>query len=283
MISQILRFQKNEITESVIYDHLSLQEKDPANREVLAQISQDEERHYQFWKKHSHQEVGVNWPMVMKYLWIARIFGLTFAVKLMENGEQSAKISYGEIEKIVPEVKTVIADEHAHEQKLIAMIDEERLRYTGSVVLGLSDALVELTGVLAGLTLALPQARVIATVGLITGIAAALSMAASEYFSTQSENHTNPVKAAIYTGIVYMVVVLVLVAPFLFLKNVFGALALTLAGAVFIIFLFTYYMAVVKDQPFKKYFTEMTVISLGVAALTFVIGYFVRKFLGVEI
>ena len=55
------------------------------------------------------------------------------------------------------------------------------------VVLGLNDALVELTGVLAGLTLALRETRLIAMAGLITGIAASLSMAASEYLSTKTE------------------------------------------------------------------------------------------------
>ncbi len=94
-------------------------------------------------------------------------------------------------------------DEQHHEEKLIEMIDEERLQYMGSVVLGLNDALVEFTGALAGFTLALNDTKLIALTGSITGIAAALSMASSEYLSTKSEKTHNkrPVKAAIYTGI----------------------------------------------------------------------------------
>ena len=42
-----------------------------------------------------------------------------------------------------------------NESALLQLLDEEKLRYTGSIVLGLNDVLVELTGALAGLTLAL--------------------------------------------------------------------------------------------------------------------------------
>lgn len=62
-----------------------------------------------------------------------------------------------------------------------------RLSYMSSVVLGLNDALVEFTGALAGFTLALNEPRLVALTGSITGVAAALSMAASEYLSTKSD------------------------------------------------------------------------------------------------
>ena len=78
-----------------------------------------------------------------------------------------------------------------------ARLAYEPYRYTGSIVLGLNDALVELTGALAGLTLALQDTKLIALTGSITGIAAALSMGASEYLSTKSEDvDRSPVKAS---------------------------------------------------------------------------------------
>ena len=69
--------------------------------------------------------------------------------------------------------------EQEHEAALIELIDEERLRYISSMVLGLNDALVELTGALAGFTFALGNTTTIAMAGFITGSAATLSMAAS--------------------------------------------------------------------------------------------------------
>ncbi len=121
------------------------------------------------------------------YALVGRVLGITFAVKLMERGEEGAQDNYARMEGVVPDVGTVAQDEKAHETALLAMLDEERLRYTGSIVLGLNDALVELTGALAGLTLALQNTSLVAMTGAITGIAAALSMAASEYLSTKAE------------------------------------------------------------------------------------------------
>jgi len=151
-------------------------------------------------------------------------------------------------------------------------------------VLGLNDALVELTGALAGLTLALQNARLIAMAGLITGIAASLSMAASEYLSTKTEGDgKNPRKAAIYTGFAYICTVLLLILPYLVIPNLYGSLAITLAIAVGIIFAFTYYLSVAKDQPLKKHFLEMAGLSLSVALFSFGIGYVIRLLFGIDI
>jgi VIT1/CCC1 family predicted Fe2+/Mn2+ transporter len=164
------------------------------------------------------------------------------------------------------------------------MIDEERLKYIGSVVLGLNDALVELTGTLAGLTFALQNARLVGVAGLITGIAASLSMGASEYLSTKAEGgEKNPLKASVYTGFAYVLAVIVLILPFLTLGNPFISLLIALAGAILLILVFTFYFSVVREVSFKKRFGEMVAISLGVAGLSFLIGLAVRQFLGIEI
>ena len=111
------------------------------------------------------------------------------------------------------------------------------------MVLGLNDALVELTGALAGLTLALRNTRLVALTGSITGIAAALSMAASEYLSTREEGadpSKSPAKAALYTGVAYSLTVLALILPYLLISNPFVCLALTLSAAILIIAVFNF-------------------------------------------
>jgi VIT1/CCC1 family predicted Fe2+/Mn2+ transporter len=151
-------------------------------------------------------------------------------------------------------------------------------------VLGLNDALVELTGALAGLTLAFQNTRLIAIAGLITGIAASFSMGASEYLSNKSEgNNERALPSSLYTGIAYIITVVLLIMPYLLLDNYFLCLAITLVVAVLIILFFNYYISVAKDLNFKKRFLEMAILSLGVAALTFGISYFVRMFFGVEV
>ena len=49
------------------------------------------------------------------------------------------------------------------------------------------------------------------------------------------------------------------------------------------IFFFTFYISVAKDIPFRERFLEMAIISLGIAAVTFGIGFLIRTFLGLEV
>lgn len=280
----IENFQRIEITEHHIYKRLAKSIKDPENSEILGQIAEDELRHYNDWKKYTQREIKPNRWDVWKYYLISRIFGFTFGIKLMENGEEKAQANYSRLIGKVPNIEKWIHEEEVHEQKLLAMLDEERLRYAGSVVLGLNDALVELTGALAGLTLALQNVKLIALSGLITGIAASLSMAASEYLSTRSEDtEKQPVRAAVYTGIAYIITVTLLVLPYLLIQNYIVDLIITLAIAVLIIAIFNYYISVAKDEPFRPRFLEMAGLSLGVATISFIIGYFIRLWLGVQI
>lgn len=189
--------------------------------------------------------------------------GVTFAVRRLELGEKETSGVYSQYPSM-EHFAEMARDEQHHEEKLIEMIDEERLQYMGSVVLGLNDALVEFTGALAGFTLALNDTKLIALTGSITGIAAALSMASSEYLSTKSEKTHNkrPVKAAIYTGIAYIITVVALVGPFILLSSPVLALCIMLVMALLIIAFFNYYYAIARNESFKRRFTEMAVFEL---------------------
>jgi len=277
-------FQRIEITEHHIYKRLAKSVKDPENRLILEKIADDELRHYEDWKKYTERDIKPNMWDVWKYYLISRFFGFTFGIKLMERGEEKAQENYSTLKGKIPDIDNWIHEEEVHEQKLLAMLDEERLRYAGSVVLGLNDALVELTGALAGLTLALQNVKLIALSGMITGIAASLSMAASEYLATRSEDtEKHPVRAAVYTGIAYIITVVLLVLPYLLIPNYIVDLIITLSIGVLIIAVFNYYISVAKDEPFRPRFLEMAGLSLGVATFSFVIGYFIRLWLGVDV
>lgn len=281
---KLLRFQKNEITERHIYTRLARRVRPEANREILEKIAQEEHAHYQRWRRYTQEDVPPDRRAIWKYIWLSRLFGFTFALKLMEGGEENAQDTYAALREAIPEAEAIAREEQHHEEALLQLLDEERLRYTGSMVLGLNDALVELTGALAGLTLALQNTRLIALTGSITGIAAALSMGVSEYLSTKAEKTTkDPLRASLYTGAAYVVTVLLLVLPYLLLTNYYICLVCTLALAVGIIALFTYYVSVAHDEPFKKRFLEMTGLGLGVAAFSFLIGFLLRALLGVDV
>lgn len=281
---RLLAFQQLELTEHEIYARLARRLPEGENRRILERIAADELRHARDWQAVTGQEVQPKRLWVAVYTWIARIFGLTFGLKLMERGEERAQGGYKELVGVVANVEAWIKDEEEHEHQLLGMLEEERLHYAGSVVLGLNDALVELTGALAGLTLALQNTKLIALSGLITGIAASLSMAASEYLSTRSEGtEKHPLRAAVYTGIAYIVTVLLLVLPYLLFASYYLDLALTFSVAVLIIAVFNFYISVAKDEPFGRRFTEMALLSFSVAALSFGVGFVARKLLGVDV
>jgi len=284
ILSQVLKFQQTEITEYHIYKRLARKVSPPENRKIIEKIAEDELRHYNGWKKYTNQDVEPRWFLVWFYYIISVVFGFTFGIKLMEQGEEKVQESYASVAGEIPEAEKFQHEEDVHEERLIGMLDEERLQYAGSVVLGLNDALVELTGALAGLTLALQNVKLIALSGLITGIAASMSMAASEYLSTRSEETTKqPVRAAIYTGIAYIITVALLVMPYLLFKNYILDLVIALTTAVIIIAVFNYYISVAKGESFRERFLEMAGLSLGVAAFSFVIGYFIRNWLGIDL
>jgi len=278
----ILRFQKQEITGYTLYNIIARRQK-AENKDILNRIALDEMAHYRIFKKLSGVDIGIDRIEVIKYTILSWLLGPTFAIKLMEKNEAKAQNSYARLAHI-QEILPIMHDEEIHEKELIGMIREDRLHYMGSVVLGLNDALVELTGALAGLTFALQNPTLIALTGSITGIAAAFSMAASEYLSTKSEdNGKHAATASLYTGIAYMFTVALLILPFLLLQNVYLSLTITLCTAVLIIAGFNYYYAVVKDENFIRRFSEMAILSLSVAALSFGVGILLRKFLGIEV
>jgi VIT1/CCC1 family predicted Fe2+/Mn2+ transporter len=285
LMRDLLFAQRGEITEYHVYKNIAGLVGDDTNAQILFRIADDEKRHYEFWKRYTGRDVEPEKGKIIKYTLLSRFFGLTFAVKLMEKGERKAQDAYRRISEAIPEARDIEAQENEHEQQLIGMINEERLRYTGSIVLGLNDALVELTGALAGYTLALQRGSLIAMTGLITGIAAAMSMAASEYLSTKTEldNRKTPGKAAVYTGIAYIITVAILISPYMVIASAPAALLCTLAMAILIILAFTYYIAVAQDVSFRRRFLEMAAISLSVAAISFVVGWLIRLFFGVDV
>jgi len=283
-ISKIHSIQRSEITEHHIYRRLSQSTKNPSNRKVLEGLSRDELSHYEAWKKITGKSVSPDGLKIWFYVSVSRLLGLTFGLKLMERGEGLAQETYEKLSRKIPLAGVIQKDEYEHEKKIIEMINEEQLKYVGSIVLGLNDALVELTGALAGLTFALQNSKLVAVAGLVTGIAASFSMAASEYLSVKSENEgqRDPIKAAIYTGVAYILTVFFLIFPYLIISNIYASLAWTLLNAVIVIAAFTFYVSVAQEIPFRARFMEMALVSFGVATFSFIVGLVLRIFFNID-
>ena len=275
----------NELTESEIYCRLAALQKNEKNRQILENIARDEAAHARLIADILGENGTPNRFAAARVVFNARFFGLTFALKLMEKGENAASRTYKAVLDEFPQLAKIAEDEDRHENELIGILDDERLRNMGSIVLGLNDALVELTGALAGFTFAIGDPVKIAKTGLITGLAAAMSMAASAFLSARADSCANADdseesgsagKAALYTGIAYVLTVFLLVAPYFVFSHVGCALAAMLLCAFGVIAFFNFYLSIARDTSFKRGFFEMAGISTVVASISYAIGYLLK-------
>ncbi len=281
----LLKYQRTEATDHLVYRRMAAREKNMDNRKTLERISANERDHEAVFQRYTGQKVRPDRFRVFWFSLLSFLFGYTFVLKLMEKGEYAAGGSYRALVGEFPEIEKIIADEQRHESELAGLLDEERLKYVGAMVLGLNDALVELSGAVAGLTLAMADTRVVALAGIITGASATLSMAASNYLAQRAEGQDDALKSSLYTGIAYLATVVCLITPYLLFPPglYLAALATMLVIVLLIIMLFNYYVAVAKSVPFGSRFREMAAISFGVMAISFVIGLLAKKVLGVDI
>lgn len=282
--SILLVMQRNELTESIVYARMAKLQKDVRNTAVLEQIGSEEKKHEEILRGISGEEASSNMFRVAACVLMARFLGISFGLKYMERRELKANRTYLRLQERFPELKDMAEDEEAHETALLSMLNDGLLSYMGSIVLGLNDALVELTGALAGFTFALPSPRLVAITGLITGLSASMSMAASGYLSARAEKNPDkpPFKSAFFTGMAYVVTVILLVTPFFVFGNPKIALATALAMAFIIIAVFNYYISVACNEKFWPRFMEMASLSGGVAVVSFLIGMALNHFIPVS-
>ncbi|NLI22103.1 MAG: rubrerythrin family protein [Clostridiales bacterium] len=281
----VLRSQRDEETGAKVYAHMAKREKDEKNRAILSRMSTDEKLHAAYWQDISGREVRPDRLKLFRLKLLTRVLGYTFVLKRIIRDETDAIGEYEQLKAAIPDSARVQEDEMRHEKQLVEMLDEERLQYVGAMVLGLNDALVELTGTIAGLSFALQNTRLVALSGIITGISATLSMAASNYLAERADGNPNAIKSSVYTGVAYLITVALLVLPYLLLPNNLWAVALGLMIAVVVLVIlgFNYYISVAKTLPFRRRFVEMVSISMGVMVIAFLIGLLAKALLGVEV
>ena len=281
----LIKSQRDEETSALVYEYLSNKEKDPKNSEILNKMSKDEKSHAMTWKSYTKKNVKPDKMKLAFVKFISILLGYTFVLKIIQKDEGFAQKEYEIIKQEIPEALKIQEDEHIHEMDLITMLDEERLQYVGAMVLGLNDALVELTGAIAGLSFALANTKIVALSGIITGISATLSMAASNYLAEKADGNPNAFKSSIFTGVAYLITVALMVTPYLLLPvDAYVEAFLIMIGVVILIILvFNYYISVAKDQPFFKNFAKMAIISISVAGISYLIGILAKALLGIDV
>ena len=284
LMKLVKKAQIDEEQGAILYAFMAKREKNEENKKLLEQMSKDEANHAAVWKRYTNKNLK---PSKLSIIWfkiLTVVMGFTFVVKTMQKKESLAQVGYEKMKEELPEAAKMLDDERRHEKELYNMLDEERLHYIGAMVLGLNDALVELTGAIAGVTFALANTRLVALTGIITGVSATFSMAASNYLAERADNNPKALKSSIYTGMAYLVTVALLVLPYLLfpVHMYVAAFAVMIATVIFIIMFFNYYISVAKEEPFLKNFVTMAGISLTVAVVSYIIGLLAKNLLGID-
>lgn len=284
-LKRALRQQQNEINDYAVYRLLAQKESDPNNKSVFEKIADEERGHYEFWKNITKTELKPSRFVAVFYTFLVFMFGTSFALKLLEGREAESAEFYDELSKVYPGAANIYKQETVHENSLIEMLNDKKLAYAGAIVLGMNDALVELTGTLSGIALAFDKSMVVGITGAIMGIAASLSMAGSAYLEAKEneDGSISALKYSIYTGVSYIVTTFLLVVPFFVFPSISGSLALMFLIAFLTIVSYNFYVSVAKGQSFVKRTAQMLSITFGVAIISFGIGYFVKNYLGIEI
>ncbi|MCH3914550.1 MAG: hypothetical protein LKE29_04585 [Acidaminococcaceae bacterium] len=104
-LKTILAMQRNEVTEYNIYNKIANRVKDEKNRKTLRNIGSEELRHSEIWKTYTGINVKPDSMKIIWYNFLSIVFGYTFALKLMESGENNAVHIYESLEKEVPKPK----------------------------------------------------------------------------------------------------------------------------------------------------------------------------------
>ncbi|MEO2154219.1 MAG: VIT1/CCC1 transporter family protein [Nanoarchaeota archaeon] len=174
---------------------------------------------------------------------------------------------------LVLKLEELIKEEREHEKILIGLVKDKKSEHLSSIVLGINDALIELTGALTGLVGLFNNNLKIGLSGLTTGIVASLSMAASFYLSKKTETNNNKevLIAAFHTGLAYIITVLILIFPYFLISNKYFAMILMIINVLLVILFYTFYYSIVKETNFKKEFITMALMSFSVSLLTFIL------------
>ena len=269
---------QNELTESIIYGKLAAKEKNPQNRALLEKMANEEQGHYQFWKSLSNGlEIKPRTPGVYLVPALCSLLGVTFTTKFLEKHEETSIKNYQEILSQIPDshkagLEKIIADEQGHEKSLLGQLQEKRVEYISFVALGLSDAIVEITGVHAGFLGVTGTPLIAGVAGIIVGVSAAISMGSAAYIQAKHEQLRSAFVSAMTTGFSYLGSVVVLALPYFFLHEMFRAFAVSTILGILLLAAFTFYGSVVFDRKFWRELGESAGLMLGTAVVTFFVG-----------
>ena len=290
-LSQVAkRRMSDEFTDSVLYGKLAgTVDQDGPYAAVLKHLAETEHGHYEFWKKFAPgEEAKVDKVKVCWVLFLRRALGLTFASRYLDRHEHSVVKEYKGLAGLIPEedkvaFEAMVTDEEQHEKDLSDKIESAVVRYISFVVLGLADALVEITGIHAGSLGIYNRTEYAGLAGVIAGAAASLAMASAAFAQAKQGFQGSARLSAVYTGVSYFVTAIILAGPYFFTESMVYALSASMVLAIIILTLITYYSTVISGKPFTRDFLEILGIMIAVTIVLYFFGYIAGVSTGVRI
>jgi VIT1/CCC1 family predicted Fe2+/Mn2+ transporter len=283
------KYCRDEYIDYKVYSYLAKLEKNDERRGILENFGKMEYEHYIFWKNLMKKEMinsSLDSIRIKLFILFKYIFGLIFTIKLMERNEKRVIEEYKKLlNKFEGETKQklelIIKDEIEHENFWMNQIKDETTRYLGFIILGLADAIIEITGVHAGF-LGVTASTIIAGIaGLVVGVSASLAMASAAYLQAKQSEGSNPRISAIYTGIFYILAAVALAAPYFMTHDMLLAFSSSLIIAIMLIGFFNFYSSVIFERKFAKEFLTSTIIILVTASISFIVGEFLGNIFGI--
>lgn len=274
----------DEWSDHTLYERLSKTVKsDSPFSEVLQTLAATEHKHFEFWRKYvPGEEPRLDKLKLYWVLFLRRFLGLTFATRYLDRHEESVVKEYQGLARMIPDTDMaafddMVADEREHEKAFAMKVESAAVRYISFVVLGLADALVEISGIHAGSLGFYDKTEIAGLAGVIAGAAASLAMASAAFAQAkQGEFKGSARLSAVYTGLSYFVTAIILATPYFLTSDMVYALSTSLSLAVVILAVTTWYSIVIQGKTFSRDFAEILAILFGTTAALYFFGYVVH-------
>lgn len=280
---------KDELTDYSVYKKLSTSDKSSKSREIFAELSQMERRHYEFWKRFvTNKAIRPKKATIYFVLLLKRLLGDSFAIRFLEHRERRTIKEYESLRSSIPEkdkedFEQIIQDERGHETKFADQVEQSYIKYISFIILGLSDALVEIAGIHAGSLGIYNSTELSGLAGIIAGAAASLAMASAAYAQAKQGFQGSPGLAAAYTGGSYFIAAVILALPYFLTRTMIVAISSSVTAGVVIIAFVSWYNAIMSGNLFKKDFIQFASIMLGATLALFAFGLVIRSIFGITI
>jgi vacuolar iron transporter family protein len=279
----------DEYTDHTVYTALARREKNPLFRKALEELAESEGVHLEFWRRYAPNSVpSVGRAKVGLIILTRFLLGLTFTLKFLERHEDSVIRRYRSVAHLIPpadkrKFESMLDDEEHHENYLMGEVHEDRVKYISFVVLGLADAVVEISGIHAGSLGIFDRTELAGLAGIVAGMAASIAMASAAYAQAKQGFEGSAKWGAIYTGVSYMFTAIFLALPYFLTGSMIAALGSSLTVGVVLVAMLTYYDTIISSRSFGRQFAEMAGIILGASLALFLAGTVLRQLFGIMI